>query len=186
MADKAEPDRLQRVEMIARKELPLHHVLLFFGVVFCPVWILAAVAAAAELSFSSLPDNFYGVMNWTFLCSMTVTIIVAVMLNRKLTNQQAELSTNIVELSSYQLGYGVVKVDFGGWSYRIAGFLVLIFFLVNKMAGGDSAEMKDAALFWSAQGFFAYVAGLISCFLGFCLWLGHRAQKQRAANGGSA
>lgn len=186
MADEAEPDLLQRIEENAREESQLHHVLLFFGLALCPVWISAAVAAAAELSFSSLPDNFYGAANWTAGGGIFVTIVVAIILEKRAKKRQAELAKNIGELSSYQLGYGAVKVALGDWVYRVAAIPLAMFFLVDKVAGGGRAELTEAALFWYAQEFFAYAIGLISCFLAFCLWLGHRVQKQTAAKAGSA
>lgn len=187
MVEVPETSSFEQIEAEAHKELPLHRVLLFFGLAFCPVWIWAAVAAAAELSFSSLPDNFYGAMNLTVPSSTIVTIVVAIILDTKLTKQQAELAKNSGEFSSFQLGLGAVWVTLGGWwRYWIGGFLLIIFFLANEMAGGDRAELTDAARFWYAQEFFAYAIGLIFCFFGFCLWLGHRVKKQRAAKGGSA
>jgi hypothetical protein len=176
-----ETSSFERIEAEAHKELPLHHVLLFFGLAFCPVWISAAVAVAAELSFSSLPDNFYGALILTVLCSTIVTIVVAIILDTKLTKQQPELAKNSGKFSSFRLGLGVVWVTLRGWGYRVPAVLLAMFFLVVKLTGGDRAELTDAALFWYAQGFFAYVIGLIFCFFGFCLWLGHRVQKQRAA-----
>ena len=181
MTDGREVGRFERIEAEARKELPLSHTLLFFGFALCPAWISAVVVAAAELSFSSLPANFYVAASWAVGGGTFVTFAVSIFLEKRAEKRRAELAKNIGGLSGYQLGYGAIKTALGDWVYRVPAILLVMFFLLDKVAGGDRAELTGAALFWSAQEVFAYVAGLISCFLGFCIWLGRRVQKQRAA-----
>lgn len=181
MSEGQETGHFQRIEADARDVLPLPRMLLFLSLMFCPVWISAATAAAAELSSSSLPDKFYGAVNMMLGGYGIATAAAALFLAKRADKRQTGLARKTRELSSFQLGLGAVMVALGGWRYRVPVILLVIFFLAVKLTGEDHAELTEAARFWYAQEFFAYVAGFIFCFLGFCLWFGHRVQKQRAA-----
>ncbi len=186
MPDKAEPDRLQRIEAEARKVPPLSYVLFLFAVAACPFWISAMVVAVAEQLSVSLQDEFYFLVRWITGGGMIVSFVVTAIAARRAVRRQVELAEQFGYFSSFQLGWGAIREAWNYWWTLIVVVLFVSYLIVGRdidriIIGVNRAELSEAGGYWFVIARAVVISGFFLCYIGFCIWLGRRVQKQRAA-----
>ena len=186
MADSHEAGWLERIEAEARKVPPLPYVLFLFAVATCPFWISATVAVVAETLSTSLPPNFFSTVRWATDGGMIVSFVVTAIAALRAVRRRAETAEQFSDLSSFQLGWGAVRE---AWSYWWSLILVILFVsdviagrdIDRAITGVNRAELSEAGGYWFVIIRASVLSGFFLCFIGFCIWLGRRIQKQRAA-----